>query len=146
MTEGPPAPAARLLCLRAETGGDLLPLSALVQDMVLMAGEVGYDARARRILLLGNRFRWEAPEPPMRVRSLLRIEFVDRARRRNWPALGTEVFSLLALSAEEAPGGALLTLSFSGGPTLRLEVEVIDVTLVDLAGPWPARRAPAHPD
>jgi hypothetical protein len=136
---------ARFLNLRAESAEDLPPLSALVQDMALMAGDVGYDARARRLVIIGNRFRWEAPDPPTRVRSLLRFEFIDRAQRRMWPALGEEVFSLLAIEAEETEGGrAFLTLAFSGGPTLRLEAEVIDVTLVDLAGPWDAAATPRH--
>jgi hypothetical protein len=136
---------ARFLSLRAESADDLQPLSALVQDMALMAGDVGYDARARRLLILGNRFRWEAPDPPTRMRAMLRFEFVDRVQRRLWPVLGEEVFSLLAIEAEEAADGrAILTLAFSGGPTLRLETEVIDVTLVDLAGPWEAVATPRH--
>ncbi len=136
---------ARFLNLRAESAEDVPPLSALVQDMALMAGDVGYDRRARRLILLGNRFRWEAPDPPTRVRAMLRFEFVDRAQRRDWPALGEEVFSLLAIEAGEGAGGrATFTLFFSGGPTLRLEAEVVDVTLVDLAGPWAAAATPRH--
>ncbi|MFN7176136.1 MAG: DUF2948 family protein, partial [Thermaurantiacus sp.] len=109
------------------------------------AGDVGFDPKARRVLVLGNRFRWEAPDPPMRMRSMVRFEFIDRAQRKDWPLLGDEVFSLLAIEAEERAGGrAGLTLVFSGGPTLRLEAEVIDVTLVDLAGPWEASSTPRH--
>lgn len=147
MTDRGEETSARFLHLRAESAEDLPPLSALVQDMAMKAGDIGYDARARRILILGNRFRWEAPDPPTRMRAMLRIEFVDRAQRRDWPGLAEEVFSLLAIEAEPQPDGrAVLVLSFSGGPTLRLEVEVIDVTLVDLAGPWAAIATPRHPD
>lgn len=134
------------LNLRAESAEDIAPLSAVVQDMALMAGDVGFDPKSRRVLILGNRFRWEAPDPPTRMRSMLRIEFVDRAQRKDWPALGEEVFSLLAIEAEEeADGRGVLTLLFSGGPSLRLEVEVIDMTLTDVAGPWEAVRRPEHP-
>jgi hypothetical protein len=143
--KGFPVTEPKFLHLRAESLEDVPPLSAVLQDMALMAGDIGYDPKARRVLILGNRFRWEAPEAPERMRSMVRIEFVNRAQRRDWPALGEEVFSLLAMEAEErADGAAVLHLSFSGGPSLRVEAEVIDVTLVDLAGPWQASRMPEH--
>ena len=50
------------------------------------------------------------------------------------------VLALLALRLD----GDCLTLDFSGGASLRLTLEVVDVTLEDLSAPWLARSQPRH--
>ncbi|MGQ5702593.1 DUF2948 family protein [Sandaracinobacteroides sp. A072] len=133
------------LHLRAEDRDDLAAISALVQDMAVKTGDIGWFPRRRELVLLGNRFRHEAADrdrAPTRIRSALRISFVDAVRRRAWPESQDRVLALLALTEEDA-GDALL-LSFAGGPMLKLSTEVIDVTLEDISGPWGARAVPDH--
>ena len=50
------------------------------------------------------------------------------------------VLALLAMTLD----GDFLTLDFSGGASLRLTFEVVDVTLEDLSSPWVARSQPSH--
>lgn len=127
------------MLLLAQDAGELPTISALVQDMAVKAGDVSYDRRARRLALLGNRFRHEA-RGATRTRTLLRIGSVLRAERRSWPADSETVLALLAIThADET-----VTLSFANGATIRLTVEWLDAMLEDVAGPWGARRRPRH--
>src|SRR5690554_4497036 len=68
------------LALRAESPEDLQVIAALVQDAVLSAADIVWNARTRRLALLINRFRWEdkdraeaARRPYERTRALLVI-------------------------------------------------------------------------
>lgn len=129
-----------LLLLRAEDAEDLKILSACVQDMALKPMDVAWVPRQRRLVLVGNRYRWEA-KAPTRIRSALRFEGVLRVERREWPEEGHAVLPLLAVTAE---ADGLLLLRFGGGTALRLHVEAVDITLEDLSGPWGAAAVPAH--
>ncbi len=132
-----------LLLLRAEDEEDLRILSACVQDMTVKPGDIGWSPLHRRLVLVGNRLRWEAVsegKPPTRVRCALRFEFIDRVQRREWP---DEREMVLPLMTVEFADGALL-LAFGGGTALRLEAEVIDITLEDMSGPWGAISLPEH--
>jgi hypothetical protein len=133
-----------LLLLRAEASDELPILSACVQDMAVLAGDVGWQPRARRLAILGNRFRWEAVArggKPTRVLSALRFDHVVRVQRRGWPGDGAAVLALLAMTV---PDDGAVELHFGGGVSLRLVVEAVDVTLEDLSGAWGAASTPLH--
>jgi hypothetical protein len=137
---GPPA-----LQLLAEDPEDLAVISAALQDAVARVGDVVFEAKARRLTITFNRFRWEAGQR-QRVRSALQLGGVlgvqgRKIRRDRKDA----VLELLAISFEagDAPGGRL-TFSFAGGGDLRAEVECVDAVLADLSQPWPTPRKPAH--
>jgi hypothetical protein len=55
------------------------------------------------------------------------------------------VLNLLAVEFDEAdaPGGSV-TLIFSGGAALRLEVECLECELADLGPTWDAKARPMH--
>jgi hypothetical protein len=129
-----------LLLLLAEDDADLATVSALCQDMAVKAGDIGYDTRARRVALVGNRFRWEAAETPTRVRTLLRFDGVMKLQRRGWPADRGTVLALLAIRRD----GEAILIDFAGGASLRLEIEAVDAVMEDVDGPWGARAVPDH--
>jgi len=56
------------------------------------------------------------------------------------------VLVLLAVefSPSDAPSG-VVTLTFSGGGMMRLEVECLEAELADLGPMWTASRCPNHP-
>lgn len=118
---------------------DIPVLSALLQDAAVRVDDIAFDAKARRFVLVANRYCWER-DVPTRTRSAVRVEGVMRAQRKEWPTDGNAVLELLAIRADEAG----LTLDFAGGPSVRLETECIDLVLEDLAGPWGARTMPRH--
>ena len=131
----PAAGDSRLLLLANEP--DEVPvISALLQDATVRTADVAWEPKARRLVMLVNRFRWEADAT--RVRAAFRIESVLRLRRRGWHA-GT-VLDLLACTVD----GDDLVLTFAGGAALRATVECVDLVLEDLGAPWPASRVPSH--
>src|SRR5947209_12504013 len=76
----------------------------------------------------------------------LRFERVMSLRCRNvQPAEKDAVLNLLAVEFAEsdAPAG-VVTLIFSGGAALRLEVECLECELADLGPTWDAKARPMH--
>jgi hypothetical protein len=128
------------LTLVGQTAGDLPTLSALLQDATLRAADIGFDRKARRLVILVNRFRWEAATRS-RVRTALRLETVTAVQRQNWPIAPDAVLDLLSLSQD----GDWLVLTFAAGTALRARAEVIEVVLEDLSAPWETGREPQHP-
>jgi hypothetical protein len=99
-----------------------------------------------------NRFDWEAAaccqEPTyQRRRTALRFDRVLGCKCRNLkPTDKDTVLNLLAVEFTEttAPSG-IVTLHFSGGAALRLEVECLECELADLGPTWATVTCPAHP-
>ncbi len=135
-------PADDRLLLLAQEPGEVSLLSALTQSAVLRAAEVAYDRRARRLVLLLRRYRWEAGDRT-RVESALRFESVTAVQRKSWPADAGEAETVLELLAFSFADG-VFTASFGGGAALRIAVEVVDLVLEDMSGPWRASREPAY--
>ena len=63
------------------------------------------------------------------------------------PVRKDAVLNLLAVefSETEAPSGVVM-LTFSGGASVRLEVECLEAELADLGPSWTASSCPAHAD
>ncbi len=114
-------------------------MSALVQDMAVLANDIAYDAGRRQLSIMGNRYRWEANRPT-RVRSALRVDAVEGLQHRGIPDDPRAVLALLALVLKED----WLTLEFANGVALRAKIETLDITLDDIAGPWGAKAVPNH--
>ena len=135
------------LKLFGRTADDMDIMSAHIQDAVLQTGDMTFLDDQRRVVLVMNRFCWEAPDSKsLRVRSALQIGAITSARRRNIrtdPSDG--VLSLLALrfEADDAPAGTV-SIIFSGGGEIRLAVEACEAILEDITEPWSAKRRPAH--
>jgi hypothetical protein len=135
---------AEPLRLLAQSEDDVPALSALVQDAVVRAGDVVWDAQRRRLVLLLSRYRWEATSPS-RVRSALRVESVLQVQRRGWPAADT-MLDLLAVTASGDWVSLDWASALDGATAIRIKVEAVDLVLEDLGEPWPSRQQPHHPD
>lgn len=145
------------LSLRAETPEDLAVIAALVQDAVLPVTEIRWEAKARRLALLLNRFRWEdkaaaeaARRPFERVQSVLVISDVTGIASQGVDRQDRDlVLSLLDLAWEPGLDGAgKLTLTLAGDGAIAVSVECLAVDLRDVTRPYAAvsGRAPHHPD
>jgi hypothetical protein len=126
------------LTLLGQSPEDLRAISALVQDATLRTHDIAFDRRARRLVLLLNRYRHES-SIPSRVRCALRLETVETVQRQHWPADET-VLALLSITATDG----WLVLTFAGTTALRARTEVIEVVLEDLSAPWETTREPRH--
>jgi len=137
----------KLIALDSE---DIAIVSTHLQDAVVKVSDIVWLPAEHRLVLALNRFDWEAcgDVTPcyQRRRTALRFDRVMTFRCRNVdPAAKDTVLNLLAVefAATNAPGGAV-TLIFSGGAALRLEVECLECELADLGPTWTAAARPAH--
>jgi hypothetical protein len=128
---------------------DLEVVSAHVQDAVVKAAEVMWRPQEKRLVLPLNRFDWEGARNGdaeyHRCRAVLRFERVLSCKCRQIDPGQDAVLNLLAVEFAEtdAPSGTV-TLTFSGGAALRLEVECLEAELADLGPTWTAAACPAH--
>lgn len=151
----------KLIALDAD---DLNVISAHLQDAVGRAGDIAYQPGGRRFAMVLNRFDWPGAgangssarsmaRPGRetnygRCQTALRFEKVsavrsigiDRSRKQ-------DVVSLLAVGfTESEPPSGTVTLYFSGGPQIALDVECIEAELRDLGAAWTTTRRPEHPE
>ena len=139
---------------------DLEVASTHLQDAVVKVADVHWRPGEKRLIVALNRFDWECARDTSanrdknsnneyrRRRAALRFERVMSCKCQHVnPARKDEVLNLLAVEFQEteAPSGVIL-LSFSGGATLRLEVECLEAELADLGSSWTTGRCPAHAD
>ncbi|MBX6424637.1 MAG: DUF2948 family protein [Variibacter sp.] len=139
-----------LLKLIALDKEDLEVVSAHVQDAIVKVADVRWRPSEHRLVLGVGRFDWEAAygaQPEYRRRfAALRFDRVLSCKCRNVaPQDKDAVLNLLAVDFVEtaAPAG-VVTLVFSGGAALRLEVECLEVELADLGPAWSASCCPDH--
>lgn len=142
----------KLIAFDAE---DLGVVSAHIQDAVLKVGDMTYQPRAKRFAAVVSRFDWQGAtkggtRKPIRRHTALRFERVLAAKLTGIDLRRAgDVLSLLALQFKakgpDDPAGTV-TMVFSGGPAIQLEVECIEAELRDLGPQWRARSKPKHPE
>ena len=148
------------LRLLAHDCDDVGVLSALLQDAIVPGSDMSFDRKLSEFVIIANRFCWEL-EPSADVKSSdgkpiyerrlcgIRIARVRSVQHYNWPEKRQYgLFNLLALGlvdvAEKARDYAVLQFEFSGGSSLRLNVDDIDILLADLDVGHPTSLQPAH--
>ncbi|MHB2165742.1 DUF2948 family protein [Alsobacter sp. R-9] len=140
-----PTDALKLVALDAD---DLAVVSAHLQDAVVKIADMAWLPREKRFALVCNRFDWEGAADGLRRRRRTGLHF-DRVSRVRQSKVRTgepeAVLNLLAVTFEvsDDPSGAV-TLVFSGGAAIRLEVECLECQLRDLGPVWETTSAPAH--
>lgn len=139
-----------LLKLIAMDRDDLEVVSAHLQDSNVRAGEILWRPGDKRVVIALDRFDWEAAsgEHPhwQRRRSALRFDRVLACKCRNLSADERDkLLNLIGVHFSEtnAPGGTV-TLMFSDGAALRLEVECLEAEVVDLGPVWACDGCPDH--
>jgi Protein of unknown function (DUF2948) len=131
---------------------DLEVVSAHLQDALVKVADISWRRQEKRLVVALSRFDWLAAEgtrPELRrCRSALRFERVTCCKCRSVDPAGKDaVLNLLAVEfVETDPPAGVVTLIFSGGGMLRLEVECLEAELADLGPSWPAAARPVHID
>ena len=129
---------------------DLEVVSTHLQDAVVKVADVIWRPQDRRLVVAVNRFDWEAAQSGdpqyRRRRAALRFERVLSCKCRDVNPAGKDgVLNLLAVEfAETQTPSGVVTLIFSGGAALRLEVECLEAELADLGPTWTATACPTH--
>jgi len=129
---------------------DLEVASTHLQDAVVKVCDILWRPQEKRVVVALNRFDWESAQTAnpeyRRRRTALRFERVLSCKCRQIdPARKDAVLNLLAVefSETEAPSG-VVTLTFSGGATMRFNVECLEAELADLGPSWATAVCPAH--
>jgi hypothetical protein len=129
---------------------DIEVVSAHVQDSAVNIGDILWQPRNHRFVMALNRFDWmtavDAKADYRRCRTALRFERVLACQCRNIdPSNRDARLNLLAVEFAErdAPAGTI-TLVFSGGGVIRLEVECLEAELADLGEVTAAAARPDH--
>lgn len=129
---------------------DLEVVSTHLQDAVVKVSDILWRPQEKRLVVALNRFDWEGAQADnpeyRRRRSALRFERALSCKCRDVnPAGKDSVLNLLAVEfAETAAPSGVVTLIFSGGAALRVEVECLEAELADLGPTWTATACPAH--
>ena len=145
------------LRLMAEGEEDLQVIAALCQDAVCKTKNIHWMPKARRLVLLLHRFRWEDAEaaklqkrPFERVQSALTLHDVARLQVRGIDQSTPEgINAVLTITFEHVGDGAgRVRITCGDDSQIVAEVECLNVTLSDLTQPWEAvsTRAPEHPE
>ncbi len=129
---------------------DLEIVSTHLQDAVVKVSDVLWRPREKRLVVALNRFDWEVAQAANREfrrrRAVLRFERVLSCQGRDVNQAGIDgVLNLLAIEfAETDEPSGVVTLTFSGGAVLKLDVECLEAELADLGPSWTASARPAH--
>ncbi len=132
---------------------DIEVVSAHVQDAMVKVGDIFWQPREHRFMLALNRFDWmSAVDGKMdkadyrRCRTALRFERASACMCRNLDHTDkAALLNLLAVefSENDAPAG-VVSLIFSGGGVIRLDVECLEAELADLGEISVAALCPDH--
>ena len=134
---------------------DIEVVSAHVQDALVKVGDIFWRPGEHRFVMAVNRFDWmnatdvakDGHAPDLRrCRTALRFERVTGCKCRGLDQTNKEArLNLLAVefAEREAPAGTV-TLTFSGGGAIRLDVECLEAELADLGEVFPAVVCPDH--
>lgn len=161
------------LKLRARDAEDLRAIAVQLQDALVPLADTAFLQAEKRFVMVANRFRWErAPQPAPDPDSDLDAdedEEAGDARFEDANGDGSDVYERIncglcfdRVRAVQARGIDLkdrqqilnlltltggpghVTMVFSGGGEIRLDVDRILCHLEDLGEPWPTRWRPAH--
>ena len=128
---------------------DLEVVSAHLQDAAIKTTDIHWRPSEQRLVIGLCRFDWEAalaqvPEYRRRY-AALRFERALGCKTLKVDISKDTDLNLLsvAFTESDAPSG-VVTLTFSGGGVLRLEVECLEAELVDLSEAWAAVACPDH--
>jgi hypothetical protein len=150
------SPCTDELKLVALDKDDIEVVSAHVQDAMVKLGDILWQPREHRFVMALNRFDWmtavdakidtKPTADYRRCRTALRFERVNACKCRNLDRSDKAArLNLLAVEFTESdsPAGTV-TLTFSGGGVIRLDVECLEAELADLGEVSAAALCPDH--
>jgi hypothetical protein len=134
---------------------DIEVVSAHVQDALVRVADIFWQPREHRFVMALNRFDWMAatdakPDSSKadyrRCRTALRFERVLSCKYRNLDQSNKDArLNLLAVEfVQSDPPAGVVTMTFSGGGVIRLEVECLEAELADLGEVFTADACPNH--
>jgi hypothetical protein len=148
------SPCTDELKLVALDKDDIEVVSAHVQDAMVKVADILWQPREHRFVMALNRFDWmtavdvkaEAAADYRRCRTALRFERVNGCQCRTLDQTDKAArlnFLAVEFAESDSPAGTV-TLTFSGGGVIRLDVECLEAELADLGEVTAAALCPDH--
>ena len=142
---------AKNLKLIANSEEDLRVISAHLQDAIVSTKDIAHLKSNRIFLLQLNRFMWEDIEKGVfrknkRIRTFLKFDNVLKVSSKNIKQKNTSRFlDFLTIESNLLDDKSYeINLIFSGDSIIKVNSEVIDVTLDDQGLPWESKTTPKH--
>ena len=139
------------LKLIARTLEDLRVISAHLQDAIVSTKDIAHLKSNRIFLMQLNRFMWEDIEKGVfrknkRIRTFLKFDNVLKVSSKNVKQKNTSRFlDFLTIESNLLDDKSYeINLIFSGDSIIKVNSEVIDVTLDDQGLPWESKTTPKH--
>ena len=139
------------LKLIAKTEEDLKVISAHLQDSIVSTNNIANLQKNRMFLIQLNRFMWEDVEKGVfrknkRIMSILKFENVINVFSKNINQNNKNRFlDFLAIETRKMIDKTYeMKIIFSGDSILKINAEVIEVTLDDQGVPWDSKAKPKH--
>ena len=139
------------LKLLATSDEDLKVISAHLQDAIVLPNEIANLKKNRIFLIQLNRFMWEDVEKGVfrknkRTRTVLKFDNVVSVSSKNVSTLNKKKFlDFLTIESKSLPDKSYeIKLIFSGNAIIKINAEVIDVTIDDQGSPWESKTQPKH--
>ena len=137
--------------LLATSDKDLSVIAAHLQDSIVLPKDIANLKTNRIFLIQLNRFMWEDVEKGVfrknkRIRTILKFDNVIKVSSKNINIKSDKHFlDFLTIETTLLPDKSYeIKLIFSGEATIKVNAEVIDVTLDDQGSPWESKTAPKH--
>ncbi|MDC0513515.1 DUF2948 family protein [Pelagibacteraceae bacterium] len=139
------------LKLLASSDKDLRVIAAHLQDALVSIKDIANLKKNRIFLIQLNRFMWEDVEKGLfrknkRIRTVVKFENVTNVSFKNINLnLDKRFLDFLTIESNLLPDKSYeLNLIFSGNAIIKINAEVIDVTLDDQGPPWESKTEPKH--
>ena len=139
------------LKLLATSDKDLRVIAAHLQDSIVLPKDVANLKKNRIFLIQLNRFMWEDVEKGVfrknkRIRTVIKFDNVINVSSKNININHDKLFlDFLTIESNLLPDKSYeVNLIFSGDIIIKINAEVIDVTLDDQGSPWESKTEPKH--
>tara|TARA_B110000971_G_scaffold149323_1_gene152625 strand:+ start:53 stop:496 length:444 start_codon:yes stop_codon:yes gene_type:complete len=139
------------LKLLATSDKDLRIIAAHLQDSIISLKDIANLKKNRIFLIQLNRFMWEDVEKGVfrknkRIRTVLKFDNVISISSKNIDIKNDKNFlDFLTIECTLMPDKSYeIRLIFSGDAVIKINAEVIDVTLDDQGSPWESKTQPKH--
>ncbi len=129
---------------------DLNVFSAYLQDSVIVANDIKFLPRTKKLICVFNRFIWEDAEKGIfrknkRIRSALVFDNVLKVKTKNInPYKKDKILEFLAIKVELKGNYFDISLIFSGDSILLVKAEEINSSLEDFGKNWTTKYRPNH--
>ena len=139
------------LKLLATSDEDLRVIAAHLQDAIVSVQDIANLKKNRIFLIQLNRFMWEDVEKGVfrknkRIRTVIKFDNIISVLSKNIDMKDDKSFlDFLTIESNLLPDKSYeIKLIFSGDSVIKINAEVIDVTLDDQGSSWESKTQPKH--